>query len=290
MFKKFFKRFIFKFYESKLKRFLRLSSGPYVSGDSIRKQCEHVFDEDKGINPRKIKENQSIFVKTDMIEKFFAEIHPKIKFKYFLITHNSDLSISKQEYKLSDNKVIHWFAQNLEEKMGENISILPIGLENRWRFNNGKIRYFKKFTKKKINKSNLILSCFSITTNKDRRKIYEVIENNENIKNISSISPKKYRSLLSQSMFNICPEGNGLDTHRIWESFALKSIPIVLINNFTIQFKDLGIPMLYLESWDELNNFDEKFYLNFYQKTSSANDLNKFSTISFWNDYMESSK
>ena len=48
--------------------------------------------------------------------------------------------------------------------------------------------------------------------------------------------------------------------------------------------------MLYLESWDELNNFDEKFYLNFYQKTSSANDLNKFSTISFWNDYMESSK
>ena len=55
MFKKFFKRFIFKFYESKLKRFLRLSSGPYVSGDSIRKQCEHVFDEDKGINPRKLK-------------------------------------------------------------------------------------------------------------------------------------------------------------------------------------------------------------------------------------------
>ena len=72
----------------------------------------------------------------------------KLTSNIFLITHNSDLSISKQEYKLFNNKVIHWFAQNLEEKMGENISILPIGLENRWRFNMVKLDTLKNSQRK----------------------------------------------------------------------------------------------------------------------------------------------
>jgi hypothetical protein len=45
------------------------------------------------------------------------------------------------------------------------------------------------------------------------------------------MSPKKpyidYLREIGQSIFTICPMGNGVDSHRVWESLYLGSIPIV---------------------------------------------------------------
>ena len=48
----------------------RPSSNPYISGDTFRKLADHLYDETKKFNPKKVKENDLIFVKTDMIENF----------------------------------------------------------------------------------------------------------------------------------------------------------------------------------------------------------------------------
>ena len=36
-----------------------------------------------------------------------------------------------------------------------------------------------------------------------------------------------YRRILLNYMFVICPEGNGIDTHRMWEALYLRTIPII---------------------------------------------------------------
>lgn len=52
--------------------------------------------------------------------------------------------------------------------------------------------------------------------------------------------------------FVLCPEGNGIDTLRLWESLYLKSIPIIkspVIQHF---FSDL--PILFVQDWNQVLN------------------------------------
>ena len=52
----------------------------------------------------------------------------------------------------------------------------------------------------------------------------------------------------------MCPQGNGVDTHRIWEALALGTIPIVRTSSLDPLFVDL--PVLVVGDWTELNTDD----------------------------------
>jgi len=43
---------------------------------------------------------------------------------------------------------------------------------------------------------------------------------------------RRYNEVLSDSVFSLCPEGAGPNTIRLWESLAVGSIPVVLVNNW----------------------------------------------------------
>ena len=59
-------------------------------------------------------------------------------------------------------------------------------------------------------------------------------------------------------MFVICPEGNGIDTHRI-------NILNYTNNKNKINFiKKAKIPVLILKKWSDLSKFDEKQLQKFY--------------------------
>ena len=51
--------------------------------------------------------------------------------------------------------------------------------------------------------------------------------------------------------FVICPEGNGIDTHRVWECLYMNTIPIVIRNINNSFYEDL--PILFLNDWEELS-------------------------------------
>tara|TARA_B110000483_G_scaffold216395_1_gene267875 strand:+ start:11480 stop:11737 length:258 start_codon:yes stop_codon:yes gene_type:complete len=58
---------------------------------------------------------------------------------------------------------------------------------------------------------------------------------------------------LKSHYYAICPEGNGLDTHRLWECLYLNVIPICLRNHFIEYFKNtLNLNMIILDNWNEL--------------------------------------
>ena len=46
------------------------------------------------------------------------------------------------------------------------------------------------------------------------------------------LSTENYNSVLSDSIFSICPEGSGPNTIRLWESLAVGSIPVVIVENW----------------------------------------------------------
>ena len=280
--KKIVKYFKIRFFWITLERFpnlFRPSSKPFISGDTFRNFSDHIFDESKNIDIQKVKKNDVIFLNPDLIEIFFTMYDKKIKNKYILITHNSDRNIGESEVSFMSKNVIHWFAQNLTIPEKDNVTLIPIGLENIRRLKHGRRKWFKN---PNLKKSKLILSSFNIFTNyKKRSFLKDEIKNYKFVDSREINSTKEYFSKLNDYMFVVCPEGNGADTHRIWESLLLNTIPVVVSAPFTDNLKINNIPCLYLEKWEDLNSYSEIDLINVYNELSKKN-TGQYSKFNFW--------
>jgi hypothetical protein len=278
------KQKLYSRYKKYLARYFRLSSYPYVSGDTFRNFSKFIYDEHTSFNPEILKNKDIVFVKTDLIEDYFENVHPKIKVRYVLISHNSDEQINSQHKKYLDSKIIHWFAQNLVEEFADNVSVIPIGLENRWYLNNGKLRTLKRFENIKYNKDLLVLSAFNPETNRERFELLESIKSNKLINKPETNKKTEYLDYVSRSKFVLCPEGNGPDTHRVWESLLFESIPVMKKSKFTKILEKSDIPILTLNDWAEIKYLDSKILNNFYEQNKVRFNSNKYSYFSFWGE------
>ena len=76
-------------------------------------------------------------------------------------------------------------------------------------------------------KSKKIYFNFKINTNYEKRIIcYNSFKNK--IPFMDFLEPYDNLLRLHDYEFCICPEGNGVDTHRLWECLYLKVVPIVI--------------------------------------------------------------
>ena len=185
-----------------------------------------------------------------------------ISTKFNIIFHNSD-GVFKKEHKsllqISNLKKI--YTQNLSIEPEERIIPLPIGIANSM-WSHGNFNIWKQILKNNnlINKPNFIYFNFNISTNTvKRKKCYNVITS-KNIHNLPNTDYLNYLTILSEYKFAICPEGNGIDTHRFWECLYLKVIPICLKNHIT-EYYSKNFPIVLLDDWNELNieKMDEIF-------------------------------
>ena len=264
------------------RRIFRPSSDPYVSGDTFRKYSNLVFDEVKSFNPDRVKHGNIIFVKTDLREIFFKTIHPNIKHKYILLTHNSDENIVTEDTKYIDEKIIHWFAQNLTIPENEKLSLLPIGFENRLYLNNGKVKNLKIIENNQNTKINKILSSFNVNTNfRARNELLKILPNYKNVDNRLFDTPLDYLNNLKNYKFLVCPEGNGIDTHRIWEGLLARTIPIMLNSVFAQNLQSKGVPLVLLNDWRELSNFNVEIIEENYKVFEDKN-FDEITKISYW--------
>jgi len=287
MFTKIEKKLKLYFFWITLERFpnlFRPSSKPYLSGDSLRKISNHVFDESKTFNPKNVSQKDVVFLSGNLIDKYFLYFHPKINTEYILITHNSDKNITDREYSYVDNNIIHWFAQNLEINNREKISIIPIGLENLRRLKFGRKKWFKNVSIK----TNDILFSFNLYTNYLKRQpAFEALQNNLDFQIFSN--PEEYFENLKRTKFVISPEGNGSDTHRIWEALILNTLPIMIKTSFTKNLQELGVPGIYLNSWEELFNYN-KSQLNEIYKEETNKNFSYLMQLKYWEDKIKNYK
>ena len=258
----------------------RPSSRPYISGDTFRKISDHIYDESKKMNPLKVKKNDIVFISSTLIDTFFIEIHPLINNEYILISHNSDRNITQEEIKHIDNKILHWFAQNMVGKNNK-ISVMPIGLENLRYQLNGVLSDFQ--ITENIEKSKTTLSSFNVVTNnKERKKVLESLKNNRFIENNSFGNHREYFEELKKYKFNLCPEGNGLDTHRIWESLLASVIPVMIRNTFTENLASLNFPIMLLDEWEDFNSFSIEDLNKYYKEETASKSFFDIVSYEYW--------
>ena len=181
------------------------------------------------------------------------------------IFHNSDEKFDlKKKKSLEYFKPKRCFAQNLTFN-NNNYHFLPIGLENNSYYNNGDTNDFKILRKFKYQKKSRVLFGFK-NTNPKRLKLRNTLKKFNFADETKGWNSYFYRRILVKYMFVACPEGNGIDTHRFWEALYLKTIPIIEKNKISIFLKKMKLPILILNSWSNLNQFNEKKLRNIYLK------------------------
>ena len=277
--------FFYLVYIRHFKKYLTLSSKPLISGDSFKNIANHKFDEVNTFNPLQVNKSEIIFVKTDYLNIFINDYLHKLPDEITVITHNSDINIFGDEIKKFEEKRIQWYAQNLNinQTTSKFIHFLPLGFENRNWFKNGKLNTLLN-REIPVNKINKIFIGFNTNTNPDRVNSLSALQNNQNIFIFRRSSHKEYMSQLSKHKLSLCPPGNGIDTHRIWESLLVKTLPIVKKSNFTDNLESMSVPLVALKDWEEIANISSDDINKLYQQHIDKLENVEILKLKFWVD------
>lgn len=236
------------------------------------------------------KENNICYIKTDFFYQgkinWRGQVHPQRIDKITFIGH-SDYPVTDRISNLFD-KV---FCINKNSDC-ENTFGIPLGITNDCDDSPihriyGNLEIMLSVFKEKIDKSYLSYINFNISNyESERRQIYNMFYNKDwnlvgSIDN--SISGRvKYLREIKSSKFVFCPRGNGIDTHRLWESLYMGSIPIVRYENTHSLFTDL--PILFITDWSEINeDFLKIKYDEFINKDWNLDKIK----IGYWKDFIK---
>ena len=206
-------------------------------------------------------------------DKLF-QLLSNITTQFSLVFHNSDAEFNEINLELFNIKnITNIYSQNMNVPI-DNLFIvnkklvpIPIGIANSM-WGHGNLSIWKLILNKtnlSINtKPNNIYMNFTVNTNFIKRQLCLNIMLTYNIPNVPNTDYYNYLKLLSTYKFAICPEGNGIDTHRFWECLYLKTIPICLKNTVTLYYSKL-FPIILLDKWDDLNldTLNDNFYNSF---------------------------
>ena len=191
-----------------------------------------------------------VYTHTTYVKNLF-DVLRKLPQEFVVITHNSDLNVTS-EYVVPPN-VRKWFTTNVAVSDAK-ISSIPIGLENdRWYPGlKKKEKMFDKMGEDRMYK-NLVYMNHNIRNNiSERTKPYEVFLNQSFCTTRMGTNGQDFDDYLDNlynHTFVVCPQGNGMDTHRFWEALYMGTIPIVkkdLNNRF---YEEL--PVCFVDEWDQ---------------------------------------
>jgi len=247
----------------------------YITGEYIQHKCSIFLGDDNhfNFNPTILPQTDKhvnvyninsyfnnpkvIFCYSDLLHDFSLKIHYFLN-DFILISHNSDENITNDKPYVSTilncNKLIKWYSQNISF-YNEKLHFLPIGIANS-QWPHGNLTLFNDISmlqKQTANyKMDHIFFNFTINTNYTQRQLC-YIKLKDKLNWTPVLSQPEYLAYLSKCKFAICPEGNGYDSHRLWECFYLEVVPIVLNNNFIQVLKTHNLPMLILDNWDDFD-------------------------------------
>ena len=243
----------------------------FITGEKIQFSCGHFIGTYKDFkynpnvsqyknkfiyigNDEKIDNKPLIFCYTHLLNNINELIKTleSLQKSFKLVFHNSDGIFNNEHLILFEKLPLLQcvFTQNMNVKH-EKVFSLPIGLANtQWNHGNSKIH--QEVYDMSIEKTKEIYFNFNTTTNKKKRnKCYNDILN-KRIQWNENLPYKGYLIELKRHKYAICPEGNGIDTHRFWECLYMNTIPICLKNRVTEYCKQY-FPIILLNDWKELD-------------------------------------
>ena len=211
-------------------------------------------------------ENCVVFCHLDLIHGLFEHLQDINEFNNItLITSQSDNSVTKKLYNQKPKCISQWFSTNVEYQHSK-VTPIPLGIAN---LRNTKNIIFEDYLNTDLRKlkKNKVFANFNLNTNYFHRfyALKKFFENDLLVLSKPTQTYEEYLNSLVESKYTLSPWGNGVDTHRIWESIYAGSIPITKSHTTFSYFSNL--PIILLDSYDDFKieniksiNFDNMNY------------------------------
>jgi hypothetical protein len=197
------------------------------------------------IDTENFEPGSKIFIKVDLLNHY-AEFLSKMPVPFHLMTGRAAKSPSTSDIEsiLKNKNVVSWVGTNIPT-LEDRIMQVPIGFQEE-----GLERPNGSFPFPELKeKTNDIVLTYIGDTHESRKDIPKDLD-------ISFVEQKEdygqYLYQLNTSKYSICPRGYGIDTHRVYESIVMNSIPIVLTSILDPLYNSINC--IILDSWDDIKN------------------------------------
>jgi hypothetical protein len=163
--------------------------------------------------------------------------------KHVFIVHNSDQPFDQGKLDALLPHAIHIYAINTTVKHAK-LTTIPLGVPD------ASISYLTTFKRPDIERTIEIYMNFSVRTQVQKRlECYNSMKDDPRVVILGNRSSEQYYEDLCRSKYVLCPEGTGMDTHRVWEAIVCGATPVVLRNSLSHLYE--AYPVKIVDSWSE---------------------------------------
>jgi hypothetical protein len=192
-----------------------------------------------------------IYTHTMYVTELFKLLRHSSK-QVIVVSHNSDVNID-DKFIVPEN-VMKWYTQNVNV-VNPKIHSIPIGLENlRWWQHIGKVGLMRKVLYQPLRYANAAYMNHNVLNNvAERQLLYDLFEDQPWVTIVHGKNGEDFSDYITNVYnhpFVFCPNGNGIDTHRLWETLYMGSIPIVKKNINNSFYSSL--PILFVDAWEDI--------------------------------------
>ena len=206
------------------------------------------------LNSFSLKENDIVFCNLSLINELFKHLNKINSFKNIkIITNQTDSSITKKIFDKKPICVSKWYSINIDHKDPNLISI-PLGLSNDYSPKNPNANDFIKLSSnEKITKINNMYINYQQNTNlMERKMLFDLFKDEEWVDvDDPNLKLEEYVEKLNSYLFVFCPWGNGIETHRVWETLYAGSVPVLKYHPSYSSISNL--PVLFVNNYKEIN-------------------------------------
>lgn len=204
------------------------------------------------------------YIKTDLLTNRLAQMRWRGQLHSarpspVWITGHSDYPIDEEVFNRYQHNCQRWFTVNNHVNHPKMVS-LPLGITNNTNESDihpiyGNTAIMMEVMRQPKMDRNLVYMNFSIRTYpSDRQPCFDMFKDKSWVSVGNSVNTLDGRRTFLQELRNhtfvLCPRGNGLDTHRLWETLYMGSIPIVKRHIGLEEFSDL--PILFIDDWSDV--------------------------------------
>lgn len=218
-----------------------------ISGKSFSEQCKWVVDPRySGRIPFQYSHathGDWVFVNGDYLSRFLTSIPFRGTKRFVLVLHNTDRSFGQAEFDAVRPHILHVYAVNSVFEHPR-VTAIPLGFVDR------QLPYLATREPSAGDRLYGVYVNFTAGTNTTKRaECLTAVQGDPRLVVRTNLTVPEYYDDLCKSTFVLCPEGTGIDTHRVYESLLCGATPVVLRNALAPLYATL--PVCIVESWTD---------------------------------------
>jgi len=218
-----------------------------ISGKSFADICRWVFDPRYPDRPQFSYASASsgdwVFVNGDYLTQFRAQCPLFSPKQFHVVVHNSDRPFGWVQLGMLLPVSRHIYAINTTVEHPR-LTTIPLGFVDK------QLPFLASFQRPEVPRDIEVYANFTQTTNDEKRRACTLVfRDDPRVTWKTGLSVPEYYADLCRSQFVLCPEGTGIDTHRVYEALVCGATPVVLRNSLSPLYERL--PVCVVDRWTD---------------------------------------